>query len=195
MAIGKGVLSLRFIRTKGQTESGNHGATQRKIRGEAHFPWATAWERMRSWKKNAARGATVHEIYIRYHDEEWGVPVHDDRRLFEMLILEGAQAGLSWLTILKKRDNYRGAFDDFDAAKIARYGDAKVARAARRPRHRPQPAEGRRRRHERAGLPELATRRRSFDGFPLAVRRRQTAAQRVDVDCAKCPHARPSPTR
>jgi DNA-3-methyladenine glycosylase I len=61
-----------------------------------------------------------------YHDEEWGVPVRDDRRLFEFLILEGAQAGLSWLTILKKRDAYRLAFDDFDAGKIARYGEAKL---------------------------------------------------------------------
>ncbi len=61
-----------------------------------------------------------------YHDSEWGIPVHDDRRLFEFLILEGAQAGLSWETILKKRENYRRAFDQFDAAVIARYGDAKV---------------------------------------------------------------------
>jgi DNA-3-methyladenine glycosylase I len=60
-------------------------------------------------------------LYIAYHDEEWGVPVHDDRHLFEMLILEGAQAGLSWLTILKKRDHYRRAFHDFDCAKIASY--------------------------------------------------------------------------
>jgi DNA-3-methyladenine glycosylase I len=67
-----------------------------------------------------------HDIYIRYHDEEWGVPVRDERKLFEMLILEGAQAGLSWLTILKKRDNYRRAFDGFDPARIAKYGDAKV---------------------------------------------------------------------
>ena len=61
------------------------------------------------------------EQYVAYHDEEWGVPVHDDRLLFEMLILEGAQAGLSWLTILKKRENYRAAFDNFDAEKVARY--------------------------------------------------------------------------
>ena len=65
-------------------------------------------------------------LYIRYHDEEWGRPVHDDRQLFEMLILEGAQAGLSWITILKKRDNYRTAFDNFDAAKVARYTPARV---------------------------------------------------------------------
>lgn len=62
-----------------------------------------------------------------YHDNEWGVPVHDDRKLFEMLVLEGAQAGLSWSTILKKRGNYRKAFDKFDAKKIAKYDRAKVA--------------------------------------------------------------------
>lgn len=60
-------------------------------------------------------------LYVRYHDEEWGRPVHDDRKLFEMLILEGAQAGLSWITILRKRENYRRAFAGFDAQKIARF--------------------------------------------------------------------------
>ena len=64
-------------------------------------------------------------LYVRYHDEEWGVPLHDDRRLFEMLILEGAQAGLSWITILRKRPAYRKAFDRFDAKKIARYDSTK----------------------------------------------------------------------
>lgn len=68
------------------------------------------------------------ELSIAYHDREWGVPVHDDRTLFEFLILEGAQAGLSWETILHKRDNYRRAFDNFDAAKVARYNEQKVAR-------------------------------------------------------------------
>jgi DNA-3-methyladenine glycosylase I len=63
---------------------------------------------------------------IAYHDNEWGVPVHDDRRLFEFLILEGAQAGLSWETILNKRENYREAFDNFDARKIARYDKRRV---------------------------------------------------------------------
>lgn len=63
---------------------------------------------------------------IEYHDREWGVPVHDDRTLFEFLILEGAQAGLSWQTILNKRENYRAAFDNFDAGKIAAYGRPKV---------------------------------------------------------------------
>jgi DNA-3-methyladenine glycosylase I len=67
-------------------------------------------------------------IYVAYHDGEWGVPVHDDRRLFEFLVLEGAQAGLSWLTILKKRENYRKAFDAFDFECIARYGGKDIAR-------------------------------------------------------------------
>ena len=71
------------------------------------------------WAKN--------DLAIHYHDTEWGVPQHDDRRLFEFLILEGAQAGLSWDTILAKRDNYRAAFDDFDAAKIALYDENKCA--------------------------------------------------------------------
>lgn len=65
-------------------------------------------------------------IYQDYHDKEWGRPVHDDRKLFEMLILEGAQAGLSWITVLKKREAYRAAFDGFDPQKIARYDDAKI---------------------------------------------------------------------
>jgi DNA-3-methyladenine glycosylase I len=68
------------------------------------------------------------EPAVAYHDEEWGVPVHDDRMLFEFLILEGAQAGLSWITILKKRANYRKAFDGFRAEKIARYGAREVKR-------------------------------------------------------------------
>jgi DNA-3-methyladenine glycosylase I len=67
-------------------------------------------------------------LYVQYHDEEWGVPCHDDSKLFEFLILEGAQAGLSWLTILRKRENYRRAFADFDPAVVARYDDADVAR-------------------------------------------------------------------
>ncbi len=65
-------------------------------------------------------------VYIDYHDREWGVPMHDERTLFEMLVLDGAQAGLSWITILKKRDNYRAAFDNFEATKMARYGERKV---------------------------------------------------------------------
>ncbi len=66
-------------------------------------------------------------LYLKYHDEEWGTPVHDDRKLFEMLILEGAQAGLSWITILRKRENYLKAFDNFDAKKVAKYDSKKTA--------------------------------------------------------------------
>jgi len=73
------------------------------------------------------------EIYEDYHDREWGVPVHDDRHLFEMINLEGAQAGLSWLTILKKRESYRAAFANFEAARIARFDDRKVAQLLANP--------------------------------------------------------------
>ena len=72
-------------------------------------------------------------LYVRYHDEEWGVPLHDDRALFEMLCLEGAQAGLSWITVLRKRESYRRAFDGFDAAKMARYDAARRARLLQDP--------------------------------------------------------------
>jgi DNA-3-methyladenine glycosylase I len=70
----------------------------------------------------------VDPLYTAYHDQEWGVPLHDERTLFEFLLLEGAQAGLSWLTILRKREAYRRAFDYFDAEQVARYGEADVAR-------------------------------------------------------------------
>lgn len=73
------------------------------------------------------------DVNIPYHDEEWGVPVHDDQRLFEFLILEGAQAGLSWDTILVKRENYRKAFDNFEPAKVARYSDAKCLKLLENP--------------------------------------------------------------
>lgn len=72
-------------------------------------------------------------LYISYHDEEWGQPVHDDRRLFEFLVLEGAQAGLSWLTILRKRENYRKAFDGFDFEIVARYSRHDIARLLNNP--------------------------------------------------------------
>ena len=82
---------------------------------------------MKAPKKNVVRCAwPSNDLSILYHDQEWGVPQHDDRVLFEFLILEGAQAGLSWDTILKKRENYRTAFDGFDPAKVARYSRAKV---------------------------------------------------------------------
>lgn len=72
-------------------------------------------------------------LYIRYHDREWGVPVHSDRKLFEFLVLEGAQAGLSWITVLKKRRAYREAFDGFDFNKVARYGERKIQALLKNP--------------------------------------------------------------
>lgn len=85
---------------------------------------------MTSQKSSARALSRCHwangELMARYHDREWGVPLHDDQRLFEFLILEGAQAGLSWETILKKRENYRAAFDEFDPLVVSRYGSKKV---------------------------------------------------------------------
>ena len=78
--------------------------------------------------KNRCPWCGESKIYVEYHDQEWGVPVHDDRALFEKLILDGAQAGLSWLTILKKREGYRNAFDGFDAEKIAAYSQSDISR-------------------------------------------------------------------
>ncbi|MCB8968328.1 MAG: DNA-3-methyladenine glycosylase I [Chloroflexota bacterium] len=72
-------------------------------------------------------------LYVQYHDEEWGVPIYDDQLLFAKLILDGAQAGLSWITILRKRENYWQAFDQFDPAKIARYDEAKIAELLQNP--------------------------------------------------------------
>ena len=75
---------------------------------------------------NRCPWSTTDELYIRYHDEEWGTPIHDDRKHFEFLVLESAQAGLSWLTVLKKRENYRKAYDNFDPVKVSRYNDQKI---------------------------------------------------------------------
>jgi DNA-3-methyladenine glycosylase I len=80
-------------------------------------------------------------IYRDYHDREWGIPVRDDRLLFEFLILEGAQAGLSWLTVLQRRQSYRAAFDNFDAGKIARYGAREKKRLLADSWHHSQPVE------------------------------------------------------
>jgi len=77
-------------------------------------------------QKNRCSWCGETPIYVDYHDNEWGRPIHDDIKLYEMLVLEGAQAGLSWLTILKKRDNYRAAFDGFDPAKVALYDETKI---------------------------------------------------------------------
>ncbi len=84
-------------------------------------------------KKTRCEWVGSEPLYLAYHDEEWGVPCYDDRALFELLILEGAQAGLSWITILKKRENYRRLFDNFDAAKIARYTPKKIEKLLQDP--------------------------------------------------------------
>ncbi len=76
--------------------------------------------------KNRCSWVTDDEIYIKYHDEEWGIPTYDDKELFEMLVLESFQAGLSWITILKKRENFKKAFDNFDVVKVANYGEDKI---------------------------------------------------------------------
>jgi DNA-3-methyladenine glycosylase I len=84
-------------------------------------------------QKKRCGWCTNDPLYQVYHDQEWGVPLHDDRRLFEFLILEGAQAGLNWLTILKKRDNYRKAFDGFDPGIVARYDEPHIQRLLHNP--------------------------------------------------------------
>jgi DNA-3-methyladenine glycosylase I len=90
-------------------------------------PPPAAPERLIATMNNDARCPwPVDALYITYHDTEWGVPLHDDRKLFEYLILEGAQAGLSWHTVLKKRENYRAAFDQFDPNKVARYNQSRI---------------------------------------------------------------------
>jgi DNA-3-methyladenine glycosylase I len=123
----------------------------------------------------------VSPLDITYHDVEWGVPVHDDRRLFEFLILEGAQAGLSWSTILRKRDNYREAFAGFDPARVARFTPAKVERLAAGSRDRAPPVEGRERDLKCTRIPRhtatsavrsMRTRGDSWAGNPVDGRRR-----------------------
>lgn len=74
------------------------------------------------------------DLYVRYHDEEWGVPLRDDRALFEFLVLEGAQAGLAWITVLRKREGYRAAFDNFEPGKVARYSDRRLNQLLENPR-------------------------------------------------------------
>ena len=83
--------------------------------------------------KKRCRWCTDDPLYIDYHDNEWGMPVHDDRKLFEFLVLEGAQAGLNWLTILRKRNGYRAALDQFDYNKIARYNERKIRSLLKNP--------------------------------------------------------------
>ena len=126
-----------------------------------------------------------------YHDEEWGVPRHDDRALFELLILEGAQAGLSWETVLRKRENYRDAFDYFNPEIIASYGENKVTELLANPgiirnRRKVEAAI-----KKRSGLSRGARRIRKLRPIPLAVRQRPADQERVEAawGCAR-PYAR-----
>jgi len=82
---------------------------------------------------NRCEWCTSSELYMKYHDTEWGAPVYDDQKQFEFLVLESAQAGLSWITILNKRENYRKAYDNFDPKKVARYTDAKIKKLLENP--------------------------------------------------------------
>ncbi|MCE1245665.1 MAG: DNA-3-methyladenine glycosylase I [Firmicutes bacterium] len=83
--------------------------------------------------ENRCDWAQAHPLLAEYHDREWGVPIYDDRLIFEFLVLDGAQAGLSWLTVLKKRDSYRQAFDNFDIQKVANYDESKIEELLRNP--------------------------------------------------------------
>ena len=113
------------------------------------------------------------EPAITYHDKEWGVPVHDDRVLFEFLILEGAQAGLSWNTILKKRENYRKALDGFRPEKIARYNKRRRTAVAPQRWDRAEPIKNHSDNRERETLPHRSKRIRKFRRLPLDFRWRQ----------------------
>ena len=122
------------------------------------------------------------EPNITYHDQEWGVPVHDDRKLFEFLILEGAQAGLSWTTILKKRENYRKAFDGFRAEKIAALRRARCETTARRHRDRAQPIEDCSDDPECESFSRSPERVRQFRRVSMEFRRRQTETKSLAAD-------------
>ena len=115
-------------------------------------------------------------LYVRYHDTEWGVPVHDDRKHFGFLMLEGAQAGLSWITILRKRENYRKAFANFNAARVARFGARRPAVAPER-RHRAQSPENRGRHHQCARVPGSAEGIRFVRPLRVALRRRAATCE------------------
>ena len=148
----------------------------RKIIDQCRCPWAKT------------------EQYIEYHDKEWGVPVHDDRTLFEFLILEGAQAGLSWETILKKRDNYREAFDHFDPAIVAKYGKRKQPELAVESGHCSQSAEDRSGDPERQGVPGGPGRVRDIRQVHLELRRSQAEAECLEVAWPRCLPTRPNRT-
>ncbi len=134
------------------------------------------------------------EPAITYHDKEWGVPVHDDRVLFEFLILEGAQAGLSWNTILKKRENYRKALDGFRPEKIARYGKRDVQRLLRQRWDRAEPIENRSHNREREKVSRGEKRIRNFRRLSLDLRRRQANPESSAHLGCTCQRAPPNPT-
>ena len=115
-------------------------------------------------------------IALRYHDEEWGVPLRDDRKIFEFLVLDAAQAGLSWEIILRKREGFRAAFDNFDAEKVARYDRAARAETAGRSGNHPQPAEDRIGDRQCPGVPAGAGGVRQLRQLHLAVRGREADA-------------------
>ena len=124
---------------------------------------------------------------IEYHDHDWGVPVYDDRKLFEMLVLEGAQAGLSWETVLRKREGYRNAFDNFDPGVIATYGPDKLERLLL------DPGIVRNRRkvescvRQRPGIPEDTGRAGQLLGLPLGIRRWEAGGRTVGPTLSKSP--------
>ena len=118
----------------------------------------TAYSSVAPWSEG------VSDAYVTYHDEEWGVPVRDDVRQFEFLVLEGAQAGLSWSTILHRREGYRKAFAGFDPQKVARFTPKRVATLLTDPGHHPQPPEGRGDGHQRPRIPRRC--RRNSAVFP-----------------------------
>jgi hypothetical protein len=107
--------------TLSEGSGGHSGLYSRPREQERDTRQSPIPDRLQGHDKEVRCGWAKTDLMIRYHDEEWGTPVHDDRRLFEFLILEGAQAGLSWETILKKRENYRTAFENFAASAVAQY--------------------------------------------------------------------------
>ncbi len=130
-------------------------------------------------RPRCAWGDQPDAAYRAYHDLEWGVPVRDERHLFELLVLEGAQAGLSWATILRKREGYRRAFAGFDPAAVAAFDDERRGSPARRRRHRAQPSQGCRCHRQRPRGPRAAGRRLVARRAPVVVRGRAADGQSV----------------
>ena len=121
-------------------------------------------------------------LMLQYHDREWGVPVHDDRKHFEFLVLEAAQAGLSWSIVLKKREGYRRAFSEFDPEKVARYTEKRIQKLTLDPGDHSKPDENRSGSAQRAGVSRNSGGVRKFRRLLLAVRRWTTQTQPVEGD-------------